>query len=64
MSSRVFNPVYDNLHFDLGFPRGEKPYIISLKNTLKHINSTFTQSSERFFRVKTLYYNLRFNVLK
>ena len=41
-----------------------KPYIISLKNTLKHINSTFTQSSERFFRVKTLYYNLRFNVLK
>ncbi|MAQ42998.1 MAG: peptidase [Candidatus Marinimicrobia bacterium] len=30
LSNRVFNPVYDNMHFDLGFPRGEKPYIITL----------------------------------
>ena len=34
LSNRIFNPVYDNMHFDLGFPRGEKPYIITLnKNT-------------------------------
>lgn len=30
ISARIFNPVYDNMHFDLGFPRGEKPYIICL----------------------------------
>jgi len=30
LSNRIFNPVYDNVHFDLGFPRGEKPYIITL----------------------------------
>jgi tricorn protease len=28
---RVFQPVYDNLHFDLGFPRGIKPYAIMLR---------------------------------
>ena len=34
LSGRIYNPVYDNLHFDLGFPKGEKPYIIVLdKNT-------------------------------
>ena len=30
LSSRVFNPVYDNLQFDLGFPSAIKPYIITL----------------------------------
>ena len=30
LSNRIFNPVYDNMHFDLGFPRGEKPYILTL----------------------------------
>ena len=30
MSNRVFNPVYDNLQFDLGFPSGIKPYILTL----------------------------------
>ncbi len=28
---RVFNPVYDNLHFDLGFPNGVRPYAIMLR---------------------------------
>ncbi len=28
---RVFNPVHDNLHFDLSFPRGVKPYAILLR---------------------------------
>lgn len=28
---RTFNPVYDNLQFDLGFPRGVRPYAITLQ---------------------------------
>ncbi|HYT35458.1 MAG TPA: peptidase, partial [Ktedonobacteraceae bacterium] len=28
---RSFNPVYDNLQFDLGFPRGVRPYAITLQ---------------------------------
>lgn len=35
LSYREFNPVYDSLYFDLGFPKGARPYIILLqKNTL------------------------------
>lgn len=40
------------------------PYIKSMKRTLKKINIKFSQSSERFFRMKTIYYHLKFNVLK
>ena len=32
---RVFNPVYDQLHFDLSFPRGVKPYAITLQRELR-----------------------------
>lgn len=31
LSYRHFNPVYDNLHFDLNFPRGVKPFLITLQ---------------------------------
>lgn len=31
LSYRTFDPVYDNLHFDLNFPRGMKPYLITLQ---------------------------------
>lgn len=31
LSYRHFDPVYDNLHFDLNFPRGMKPYLITLQ---------------------------------
>ncbi|HWQ83892.1 MAG TPA: S41 family peptidase [Anaerolineales bacterium] len=31
LSFRDFDPVYDNLQFDLGFPRGMRPYLITLK---------------------------------
>ncbi|MGF1492801.1 MAG: hypothetical protein ACFBSC_10170 [Microcoleaceae cyanobacterium] len=35
LSTRDFNPVYDNLYFDLNFPKGTRPYLISLqKDTL------------------------------
>jgi tricorn protease len=31
LSYRTFDPIFDNLHFDLGFPRGERPYLIPLQ---------------------------------
>ncbi len=31
IGEREFNPVYDGLHFDLGFPKGTRPYLITLK---------------------------------
>jgi tricorn protease len=31
ISYREFDPVADNLHFDLGFPRGTRPYLIPLR---------------------------------
>ena len=34
LSYRVFNPVYDNLDFDMNFPRGMRPYAISLRKDL------------------------------
>ena len=34
ISYRYFDPVYDNLHFDLNFPRGTKPYLITLQKDL------------------------------
>lgn len=35
IGTRLFNPVRDNLHFEMGFPRGEKPYAIMLRNDLR-----------------------------
>ncbi len=34
LSYREFNPVYDGLHFDLGFPWGMRPYLITLQDDL------------------------------
>ncbi len=34
LSQRTFNPVYDALHFELSFLRGEKPYLITLRKEL------------------------------
>jgi tricorn protease len=31
LSLRVFDPVYDSQYFDLGFPKGMRPYLIPLK---------------------------------
>ncbi|MBW6516341.1 MAG: PDZ domain-containing protein [Candidatus Cloacimonetes bacterium] len=35
VSSRIFNPVYDAMHFDLGFPQGSLPYVITLTKDTK-----------------------------
>lgn len=32
---RTFNPVYNNLQFELGFPRGVRPYAIMLRKDLR-----------------------------
>ena len=50
ISARIFNPVYDNLHFDLGFPRGEKPYIISLN---KDTDSPFYNAIQKPIKEQT-----------
>jgi len=34
LSVRVFDPVYDNMHFDLNFPKGVRPYAITLRKDL------------------------------
>jgi tricorn protease len=34
LSWRHFNPVYDNMQFDLNFPRGMKPFLITLQKDL------------------------------
>ncbi|MBE9181241.1 PDZ domain-containing protein [Oculatella sp. LEGE 06141] len=32
LSLREFNPVYDSIYFDLGFPKGMRPFLISLQH--------------------------------
>ena len=34
ISYRTFDPVYDNLQFELSFPRGMKPYLVTLQKEL------------------------------
>lgn len=34
LSKRTYAPVYDDLQFEMGFPKGTKPYLILLDNTL------------------------------
>ena len=34
LSYRAFEPVYDNLHFDLNFPRGMRPHLITLRKDI------------------------------
>lgn len=34
LSAREFDPVFDNLHFDLNFPWGMRPYLITLRADL------------------------------
>ncbi|MBN2381609.1 PDZ domain-containing protein [bacterium] len=38
ISYRVFNPVYDTVRFDIGFPMGAKPYLVTLQ---KRVESPF-----------------------
>ena len=34
ISYRVFDPVYDNMNFDLGFPRGGRPFLVTLRKDI------------------------------
>lgn len=49
LSAREFNPVYDTSYFQLGFPLGVRPYLISLK---KETASPFTPEYKRIFGKK------------
>lgn len=46
LSQRDFNPVYDSSYFQLGFPLGNKPYLISLK---KDTPSPITKEYAKLF---------------
>ena len=35
LSYREFDPVYDNMHFELGFPRGMRPALVTLRKDLR-----------------------------
>lgn len=43
IGKRDLNPVYDNLHFDLGFPRGQRPFLVTLR---KDVRSPFAPLPE------------------
>jgi tricorn protease len=45
LSARVFNPVYDNMQFDLNFPRGVRPYALTLR---KDLDSPFVPQPRGF----------------
>ena len=40
IGAREFNPVYDKLHFNLGFPKGMRPYLVALR---KDVTTPFGQ---------------------
>lgn len=35
ISTREFNPAYDEMHFSLGFPYGTRPYLLTLRKDLR-----------------------------
>jgi tricorn protease len=45
LSARILNPVYDGLQFDLGFPKGTRPYAITLR---KDVPSPFVPQPRPF----------------
>jgi tricorn protease len=45
LSHRILNPIYDNIHFDLNFPKGMKPYAITLR---KDVPSPFVPCKRPF----------------
>jgi tricorn protease len=36
IGQRDYDPVYDELHFDLGFPKGSRPFLITLRKDLQN----------------------------
>jgi len=36
LSHREFDPVYDSIYFDLNFPKGSKPYVVTLRPDVRH----------------------------
>jgi tricorn protease len=46
VSWRVFDPVYDSLYFDLGFPKGSKPCLVTLRKDLPSPFSATTRAAK------------------
>ncbi len=46
ISYRDFDPVFDALHFELGFPRGARPFLITLRKDLRSPFLPDTETSE------------------
>ncbi len=44
ISGRIYNPVYDNLYFDLSFPLGTRPYLVTLR---RDTPSPFARGTEK-----------------
>ncbi|RYZ75263.1 MAG: peptidase, partial [Proteobacteria bacterium] len=49
LSYREFDPVYDSMHFDLSFPRGCKPYLLTLR---KDVSAPFSSNFNSVARKK------------
>ncbi len=49
LSRRIYNPVSDGIHFALGFPRGARPFVVTLKRELR---SPFIKEPEGFSEKK------------
>lgn len=49
LASREFNPIYDSMQFDLSFPFGMKPYLITLR---KDVKSPFIAEPKALFDAK------------
>ncbi|MEN8237238.1 MAG: S41 family peptidase [Pseudomonadota bacterium] len=45
ISYRTFNPVRDNLHFELSFPKGARPYLLALR---KDVTNPFVLGAPEF----------------
>jgi tricorn protease len=43
IGAREFNPVYDKIHFNLGFPKGMRPYLVTLR---KNVTTPFGRKFE------------------
>ena len=52
LSHRIFNPIYDNMHFDLNFPKGMKPYAITLQ---KDLPSPFVPYPHAFEKIEEMF---------
>jgi len=47
LSSRDFDPVRDSHYFDLNFPRGSRPYLVTLQQDVPNPSSLYRRTASR-----------------